>query len=128
MGYSLNDTIVIFDRIREMRPQYARDDLAPLINQAVNDTLTRTLATNFCTLVMVTPFLFLGTEVIRDFTFAIFLGVFFGTYSTIYVASTMILATEKAQLWTVTASLARKVSRMTTCSAEEGPRLSTTIE
>jgi preprotein translocase subunit SecF len=99
LGYSLNDTIVIFDRIREMRPQYARDDIAPLINQAVNDTLTRTLATNFCTLVMVTPFLFLGTEVIRDFTFAIFLGVFFGTYSTIYVASTMILATEKARPW-----------------------------
>lgn len=95
VGYSLNDTIVIFDRIRENRDRYARKELVEMINVSINETMSRTLATSFTTLVAVSAFLVLGNAVIADFVLALFFGIIFGTYSTIFVASPMILAMER---------------------------------
>ncbi len=97
VGYSLNDTIVIYDRIRENRDRYARTDLLELINVSINETLTRTLATSTTTLFAVLPFLFMGSPVIRDFVLAMVFGITFGTYSTIFIASPMILVMERVR-------------------------------
>ena len=94
IGYSLNDTIVIYDRIRENMRRYRRADTARLINDSINETMTRTLATSFTTGVAMLAFLFLGGPVIETFALAILLGVIFGTYSTIFVASPTILIME----------------------------------
>lgn len=91
IGYSLNDTIVIYDRIRENLKKYRRRDMERLINDSINETLTRTLATSFTTMAAMLAFLFLGGPVIETFALAILLGVVFGTYSTVYVASPTIL-------------------------------------
>jgi len=91
IGYSLNDTIVIYDRIRENLKKYRRRDMERLINDSINETLTRTLATSFTTIAAMLAFLFLGGPVIETFALAILLGVIFGTYSTVYVASPTIL-------------------------------------
>ncbi|MCB9668084.1 MAG: protein translocase subunit SecF [Alphaproteobacteria bacterium] len=94
VGYSLNDTIVIYDRIRENRDRYRREELTRLINVSINETLSRTLATSLTTMMAIVAFLVLGGPVIRNFAFAMFLGIVFGTYSTIFVASPMILVME----------------------------------
>ncbi len=94
VGYSLNDTIVVYDRIRENRGKYRRRDLAELINVSINETLTRTIATNGATMLAITPMIFMGGEAIQNFALAMFCGIVFGTYSTIYVASPMILIFE----------------------------------
>jgi preprotein translocase subunit SecF len=94
VGYSLNDTIVIYDRIRENRDRYRRKDLADLINVSINETLTRTVATSVTTILAITMLMFIGGPVIRNFAFAMFLGIIFGTYSTVFVASPMILVME----------------------------------
>jgi preprotein translocase subunit SecF len=94
VGYSLNDTIVIYDRIRENRDRYRRKDLTELVNVSINETLARTVATSVTTLLAVSMFLIIGGPVIRNFMLAMFLGIIFGTYSTIYVASPMILVME----------------------------------
>ncbi|MCB9676792.1 MAG: protein translocase subunit SecF [Alphaproteobacteria bacterium] len=94
VGYSLNDTIVIYDRIRENRDRYRRKDTKDLINTSINETLSRTLATSLTTMMAIMMFLVIGGPVIQNFAFAMFLGIVFGTYSTIYVASPMILVME----------------------------------
>ena len=94
VGYSLNDTIVIYDRIRENRDRYRRKDLIEFVNVSINETLARTVATSVTTLLAVSIFLMIGGPVIRNFMLAMFLGIIFGTYSTIYVASPMILVME----------------------------------
>jgi preprotein translocase subunit SecF len=94
IGYSLNDTIIIYDRIRENMRRYRRGETLQLINDAVNETLGRTLSTNFSTIMAVAAFIFLGGPVIQTFAVAMVLGVFVGTYSTIYVASPTILVME----------------------------------
>lgn len=94
IGYSLNDTIVIYDRIRENMRRYRRRETARLINDSVNETLSRTLGTSLTTIIAILPFVFMGSEVIRTFAIAILLGIIFGTYSTIYIASPMILLME----------------------------------
>jgi len=94
VGYSLNDTIVIYDRIRENRDRYRRKDLIELVNVSINETLARTVATSVTTLLAVSMFLVIGGPVIRNFMLAMLLGIIFGTYSTIYVASPMILVME----------------------------------
>ncbi|MCO4743476.1 MAG: protein translocase subunit SecF [Proteobacteria bacterium] len=94
VGYSLNDTIVIYDRIRENMDRYSRSDLGELINVSINETLARTLATSLTTAMAITAFLFLGGPVIQNFALAMLLGILFGTYSTIFVASPMILFME----------------------------------
>jgi len=94
VGYSLNDTIVIYDRIRENKDRYTRKDLKGLINVSINETLTRTIATSVTTLLAMAMFIFIGGPVIRNFALAMFLGIIFGTYSTVFVASPTILLME----------------------------------
>ena len=91
VGYSLNDTIVIFDRIRENISKFRQRKLLPLINQSVTETLSRTLLTSGTTLLVVLALFFLGGEIIHDFAFALLVGVLIGTYSSIYVASPVVL-------------------------------------
>ena len=91
VGYSLNDTIVIFDRIRENISKFRQRELLPLINQSVTETLSRTLLTSGTTLLVVLALFFLGGEIINDFAFALLIGVLIGTYSSIYVASPTVL-------------------------------------
>jgi preprotein translocase subunit SecF len=97
IGYSLNDTIVIYDRIRENMTRYRRQDLEKLINGSINETLGRTLATSLTTMMGMTAVLGLGGAVIQTFALAIFLGVIVGTYSTVFVASPTILVMQDLQ-------------------------------
>ncbi len=92
IGYSLNDTIVVFDRIRENFLSTRHVDPATIINGALNQTLSRTIMTSLTTLVVLIALFFLGGEIIHSFAMALLIGVFIGTYSSIYVASSMILA------------------------------------
>jgi preprotein translocase subunit SecF len=89
VGYSINDTIVVFDRIREMRGKGIRkgQTLADLVNGAMNQTLSRTLLTSFTTFISAAVLLIFGGEVLRDFAFALVVGVVTGTYSSIAAAS-----------------------------------------
>ena len=99
VGYSLNDTIVIYDRIRENQERHRRSDLPALINVSISETLTRTVATSATTMMAILMFLAIGGPVIRNFAFAMFLGIIFGTYSTVFVASPMILFMEEIKPW-----------------------------
>ncbi len=92
IGYSLNDTIIVFDRIRENLKKGGKLPLAKVINDAVNQTLSRTILTSGTTLVVLVSLYLLGGGVIEDFAFALLVGVVVGTYSSIYVASPILLA------------------------------------
>lgn len=94
-GYSINDTIVIFDRIRELRRTARRMPMGELINLALNQTLSRTLLTSFSTLLAVLALFFFGGEILNDFAFAILVGFVSGIYSTVYIATPLLLAWEK---------------------------------
>jgi len=87
VGYSLNDTIVVFDRIRERMKLKKKETYEETINQSINQTLGRTLLTSLTTLVVVLALFILGGEVIHDFSFALIVGIFVGTYSSIFIAS-----------------------------------------
>ena len=91
IGYSLNDTIVVFDRIRENFLATRHVEPGPIINEALNQTLSRTLMTSLTTLLVLLALFYLGGEVIHSFAGALLIGVIIGTYSSIYVASSMIL-------------------------------------
>ncbi|UCG65817.1 MAG: hypothetical protein JSW12_01830, partial [Deltaproteobacteria bacterium] len=91
VGYSLNDTIVVFDRIRENYRRYRRRDFSELINQSINETLSRTLLTSMTTLIVVAALFILGGGVIHDFAFALLVGIVVGTYSSVFVASPVLL-------------------------------------
>lgn len=91
VGYSLNDTIIVFDRIRENSRKQRKMSLAEVINQSINETLSRTILTSGTTLVVVLCLFFLGGPVIRDFALALIVGVLVGTYSSVYVASPILL-------------------------------------
>ncbi len=95
VGYSLNDTIVVYDRIRENLQRYPRRDLGEVINVSLNETLSRTLLTSVTTLMAVAALMAFGGPIIRDFSFALLIGVLVGTYSSIFVASPMILFLQK---------------------------------
>lgn len=92
IGYSLNDTIVVFDRIRENFLSTRQVEAEPIINEALNQTLSRTLMTSLTTLLVLLALFYLGGEVIHSFAGALLIGVIIGTYSSIYVASSMIIA------------------------------------
>ncbi len=92
IGYSLNDTIIVFDRIRENLKKYHKKPLDFVINRSVNETLSRTILTSATTLVVVVALFVLGGGIIHDFAFAMIVGIFIGTYSSIYVASPILLA------------------------------------
>jgi len=115
IGYSLNDTIVIYDRIRENMQKYRRRDIANLINGSINETLARTIATSLTTMLAMAAFLVLGGPVIEDFALAIMLGVIFGTYSTVFVASPTILVMQDLR-----PTLAKLVAPMAAARSEEG--------
>ena len=87
IGYSINDTVVVFDRIRETIEMYPKRDRFQIINEALNSTLVRTLNTSLTTLVVVLCIFLLGGSTIRSFTFAILLGIIIGTYCTLFVAT-----------------------------------------
>ncbi|MBW1709825.1 MAG: protein translocase subunit SecF [Deltaproteobacteria bacterium] len=91
VGYSLNDTIIVFDRIRENLKKYRRQNLDDVINTSINDCLSRTILTSGTTLTVVVCLYFLGGPVIADFAVTIIIGVLIGTYSSIYVASPVLL-------------------------------------
>jgi preprotein translocase SecF subunit len=104
VGYSLNDTIVVFDRIRENVKIIRRDTPENIMNTSLNQTLNRTVVTSLTTLIVVAVLFFLGGEVIHNFAFALIVGVIIGTYSSIFVASPVVLewtnrvtATKKGQ-------------------------------
>ncbi len=95
VGYSLNDTIIIFDRVREDLHKYKRDDFASVLNRAVNETLPRSVLTHATTLATLTALAVLGGEVIRPFALVMFFGVFTGTFSSIYIAGPLLLYIEQ---------------------------------
>ncbi len=95
VGYSLNDTIVVYDRIRENLRRFPRRDLTEVINISLNETLSRTLLTSITTLIAVVALMVLGGPIIRDFAIALGVGVLVGTYSSIYVASPLILTLQR---------------------------------
>ncbi|MBU0759276.1 MAG: protein translocase subunit SecD [Candidatus Omnitrophica bacterium] len=90
-GYSINDTIVIYDRIRENMKLYRKATMKEIVNMSVNQTLSRTVLTTFTTLLAVTSIFFFGGEVLRDFSFALLIGMISGIYSTIYIASPLVI-------------------------------------
>jgi preprotein translocase subunit SecF len=95
IGYSLNDTIIVFDRIRENTKKLHKNPLGTVINRSINETLSRTLLTSGTTLVVVVALFVLGGGIIHDFAFALLVGILIGTYSSIYVASPILLAWQR---------------------------------
>ncbi len=103
IGYSLNDTIVVFDRIRENFRKIRKGDSEEIINTSLNQTLARTIVTSLTTLIVLIALFILGGEIIHNFSLALILGVVVGTYSSIYVASSavLMLGVSKADLMPV---------------------------
>jgi len=95
VGYSLNDTIVVFDRIRENIRKYRKDAYVSLLNRSVNETLPRTVLTSGTTAMTLFALFVLGGPVIRPFALVLILGVLIGTYSSIFVASPVLLEIEE---------------------------------
>lgn len=95
-GFSINDTIVVFDRIRERKQALRKESPEKIMNIAVNETLSRTVITSLTVALTVLSLFFFGGDVIHDFSFAMLVGVVFGTYSSVYIASALALDT---QLW-----------------------------
>ena len=98
IGYSVNDTIVVFDRIRENRKKDLKRRLGEIINSSVNETLSRTILTSFTVFLVLIALFFLGGPVIHDFAFALLVGIAVGTYSSIFIASPIVLLFENLQL------------------------------
>ena len=92
VGYSMNDTVIVFDRVRENLRKYKKMDLGELIDLSVNQTLSRTVMTSGTTLLALLALFIFGGEVIRGFTFAMIFGIFIGTYSSIFIAGPVLLA------------------------------------
>ena len=91
VGYSLNDTVVVYDRIRENLRKYKKMRIPQLIDLSVNNMLSRTILTSVTTLVALFSLYFLGGEVLAGFTFAMIFGVFVGTYSSIFIAAPVLI-------------------------------------
>jgi preprotein translocase subunit SecF len=92
IGYSLNDTIVVFDRIRENFRKMRKGTIVEIMNSAINQTLRRTLLTSLTTLLVVVTLILLGGEIIKGLAVALFIGILVGTYSSIFVASPVVLS------------------------------------
>ena len=90
IGYSMNDTVVVYDRIRENLRKYKKQDLYDLINSSINQTLSRTVLTSFTTLLALFSLYIFGGQVIKGFTLAMIIGVFIGTYSSTFIASQLL--------------------------------------
>jgi preprotein translocase subunit SecF len=99
VGYSLNDTVVVFDRVRENLRRYKKKDLAKVLNMSINETLSRTVMTSVTTLLALVSLFVLGGDVIRGFVFAMIWGVLVGTYSSVFVASSTLLSLGVKRDW-----------------------------
>jgi len=99
IGYSLNDTVVVFDRVRENLRNFKSLPLLKVLNMSINNTLSRTIMTSVTTLLALFALYFLGGDVIRGFTFAMFWGVLVGTYSSIFVAAKILLILDVKRNW-----------------------------
>ncbi len=95
IGYSINDTIVVCDRIRENVRKGGKKDLGEIINVSINETLSRTILASLTVFIVVVVLFFLGGEVLHDFAFVMLVGVFIGTYSSIFIATPVVLVWEK---------------------------------
>tara|TARA_B100000427_G_scaffold321071_1_gene321154 strand:- start:324 stop:1223 length:900 start_codon:yes stop_codon:yes gene_type:complete len=91
VGYSMNDTVVIYDRVRENLKKYSDIKIYDLTNKSINETLSRTIITSVTTLLALFSIYLFGGEILRGFSFAMILGVFFGTYSSIYIANPILV-------------------------------------
>jgi preprotein translocase SecF subunit len=91
VGYSLNDTVVVFDRIRENSKAYKQLAFSDMVNRSLNDTLSRTVITSITTLFVVVILFVFGGEVLKGFSLALIIGVILGTYSSLFVGSAMIV-------------------------------------
>jgi SecD/SecF fusion protein len=98
VGYSINDTVIIFDRIRENIELRGTSKLVKMFNDAINQTMARTLITSLTTLIVVLVLLIFGGEVLRGFSFALFIGIVVGTYSSIYIASPIVVDLMKKEI------------------------------
>ena len=98
IGYSLNDTIVVYDRIRENIRRTPKEKLVSVVNSSINQTLNRTILTSSTTLLVVFCLFIFGGEVIHDFSFALLVGIIVGTYSSIYIASPILLVGGKGEM------------------------------
>ncbi|MEN8721707.1 MAG: protein translocase subunit SecF [Alphaproteobacteria bacterium] len=107
VGYSLNDTVVVYDRVRENLRKYKKKPLHDLLDLSLNETLSRTVMTSVTTLLALSALYIFGGEVIRGFTFAMIWGVLVGTYSSIFVASPILLAIGVKRDWSKAAAEAR---------------------
>jgi preprotein translocase subunit SecF len=97
VGYSMNDTVVIFDRVRENLRKYSDIKIFELTNISINETLSRTLITSLTTLLALLSIFFLGGEILKGFSLAMIFGVVFGTYSSIYIANTVLVRLNVSQ-------------------------------
>ena len=91
VGYSMNDTVVVYDRVRENLRKFKKMDISELLDIAINQTLSRTVMTSITTLLALIALYTLGGEVIRGFTFAMIWGVLVGTYSSIFIAAPLLI-------------------------------------
>ena len=101
LGYSINDTVIIYDRIRENLKKDSSSELSILVNESLNNTLSRTLKTSGTTLLSIVAVLIFGGEVLRGFAFAITFGIIVGTYSSIYIASPIVMFFKVKRDWSV---------------------------
>ena len=99
VGYSMNDTVVVYDRVRENLRKYKSKPLDELLNLSINETLSRTVMTSVTTLLALGALVIFGGEVLRGFTLAMIWGIVIGTYSSIFVASPFLLATGVKRDW-----------------------------
>jgi len=120
-GYSVNDKIVVFDRIREGIRNRLSGSTEEIMNKSINDTLSRTLLTGGTTLLALGALYFLGGPVLNDFAFSIFVGVLVGTYSSIFIASPIVLWWARAR-GRDTSALRREVIQQTTTAGRLAPR------
>ena len=97
VGYSMNDTVVIFDRVRENLRKYADIKIYELTNISINETLSRTLITSITTLLALLSIFFFGGEILKGFSLAMIFGIIFGTYSSIYIANTVLVRLKVTQ-------------------------------
>jgi preprotein translocase subunit SecF len=95
IGYDINDTIVVCDRIRENLKSMKKQPLIEIMNSSINQTLSRTILTSCFTLLSVIAFLIFGTHILQDFAWALIVGILFGTYSSIFVASPLVLELDR---------------------------------
>lgn len=99
VGYSMNDTVVVYDRVRENLQKFKKKPLIDLLNETINQTLSRTVMTSVTTLLALFALYFLGGEVLKGFSFALIWGVVVGTYSSIFIAAPLLLFTEVKREW-----------------------------